>query len=65
MKELSGHTSAVTCVDWQVTKLGNILATCGDDRKVMIWNTDDFSLVHIFETKEIDDWHTATYLGMN
>jgi len=62
--ELCGHTSAVTCVDWQITKLGNLLATCGDDRTIMIWDSTTFKLFHIFETKEIDDWHTATYLAL-
>jgi WD40 repeat protein len=64
VRELTGHTSAVTCVDWQTTKLGNILATCGDDRKIYLWNTDTWDIFHVFETSEIDDWHTATYLAI-
>jgi len=64
VQELVGHTSAVTCVDWQSTKIGNLLATCGDDRTVMIWDANTFALYHVFETKEIEDWHTATYLAL-
>jgi len=42
LHQLRGHTTAVTCVDWKYMQINNlkkeILATCADDRRVMIWD---------------------------
>jgi len=62
--ELTGHTSAVTCVDWKITSQGSILATSGDDRTVRLWKTEPWEIYHVFDTTEIDDWHTVTYLAL-
>jgi WD40 repeat protein len=38
MHSLTGHTTAVTAVEWRtLPSLGEILITCADDRKVMVW----------------------------
>ena len=44
--------------------MGEILATCADDRTVMIWNATNWELYHIFDTKDRDEWHTMTYLAL-
>jgi WD40 repeat protein len=69
MKEertLRGHTAAVTAVDWKATPLCSILATCADDQKVMLWRSNDWTLLKIFETSAHSfDWHTITYLKID
>jgi len=63
---LNGHTSAVTCVDWKQTSVGEILSTCADDRTVRVWNTQTWEILNIFETIEgTNEWHTATYLALS
>ncbi|EGC37763.1 hypothetical protein DICPUDRAFT_97144 [Dictyostelium purpureum] len=71
VKTLTGHTTAVTCVDWQaivkhndVGNAFNILATCADDQTVRIWNTDDWKEILILNTNDIGEWHTVTYLSL-
>jgi len=54
LQVLEGKTAAVTCVDWQQTKLGNILAVSSDDRTMHCWKKEEgqneLSLYHIFHT---------------
>ncbi|KAF2071536.1 hypothetical protein CYY_007135 [Polysphondylium violaceum] len=70
VKVLTGHTTAVTCIDWQVTaKHGMILATCADDQTVRIWNTDNdydnWKEILVFNTTDmVGEWHTVTYLSL-
>ncbi|KAH3760709.1 mitochondrial succinate dehydrogenase complex subunit C [Pelomyxa schiedti] len=65
---LSGHKTAVTSVKWVRTPAGEFLATCADDKTVMIWvvrnssATPEFTLHHVFNTSEVLAWHTVTYL---
>jgi len=71
---LKGHTTAVTCIDWQqTTKYGTLLATCADDQTVRIWNTPTTNMNNTEEWKEIlifnttdmvGEWHTVTYLSL-
>lgn len=44
--ELTGHSMAVTCVDWQRTQVGEMLATCSDDRTVRLWDPASWRLIH-------------------
>lgn len=42
-----------------------ILATCADDQKVMLWNAQTWRLMHVFDTTDdIHEWHTLTYLAL-
>ncbi|PRP86721.1 hypothetical protein PROFUN_02870 [Planoprotostelium fungivorum] len=59
---LSGHTAAVTSVDWTDTVIGQIIATCADDQTIRIYETKDWNLLHVFTTEDIEEWHTLTYL---
>jgi hypothetical protein len=82
---LTGHTTAVTGVDWQLMRRRlpaaassssstteeeegewhEVLATCADDRKVMVWNARTWALMHVFDTSDdIHDWHTLTYCAL-
>jgi WD40 repeat protein len=61
---LTGHTTAVTSVDWQITQLGEILATCADDKTVRIYDGKTWELLHIFESHDVEEWHTITYLAL-
>lgn len=87
-RTLTGHTTAVTGVDWQLmrrlpaasssssaaatatteeeeSEWHEVLATCADDRKVMVWNARTWALMHVFDTSEdIHDWHTLTYCAL-
>lgn len=53
---LSGHTAAVTCVDWRE----GWLATCSDDRTVRIYN-DGLELLHVLKTNDL----FVTYLSIH
>ena len=67
---LLGHSSAVTCIDWTYLNNGikEILATCADDRTVMIWkpqrieNKLKWNLLHTFSPSNVLGWFTFTYL---
>lgn len=60
-QHLKGHVNAVTCIDWQSTDVGEILATCSDDRTVRVYNSqDNFSLYHIFQASDL----YITYLAL-
>ncbi|KAK8829019.1 hypothetical protein WA538_001019, partial [Blastocystis sp. DL] len=36
-KRITGHTGTIKCLDWSAS--GNLLASCGSDRTVRIWNS--------------------------
>lgn len=66
LETLTGHTTAVTSVDWKVMSNGQqILATCADDRTVHIRDGVTFEMKHVLDTKDIPGWYTLTYLGLN
>ena len=66
LETLTGHTTAVTSVDWKVMSNGQqILATCADDRTVHIRDGVTFDMKHVLDTKDIPGWYTLTYLGLN
>lgn len=61
IKHLKGHVNAVTCVDWQQTEVGEILATCSDDRTVRVYSAkEDFALFHVFQASDL----YITYLAL-
>jgi WD40 repeat protein len=64
VQTLTGHTTAVTSVDWSASPVGEILVTCADDKRVMIWQTDSWKLHHEFNTYHIEGWHTLTYIAL-
>eukprot|EP01133_Synstelium_polycarpum_P011557 gene11557-13490_t len=65
IRELRGHTLAVTCVDWQHTKLGCLLVSCADDQTVRVWNTDTWTEIAVFQTtQDVGEWHTVTYIAL-
>eukprot|EP01080_Neovahlkampfia_damariscottae_P002843 gene2843-4249_t len=68
MKELKGHTTAVTSVDWGISPIGEVLVTCADDKKVMVWSIheqfDDWELHHEFFSGDVHGWFTLTYLAL-
>jgi len=39
--ELQGHTGPVWRVSWSHPKHGNLLASCGYDRRLVIWNNNN------------------------
>ncbi len=64
---LSGHTLAVTSVDWKE----NCLITCSDDRSIRLYlfnedQTFDFCFnLHTGANADlIDEWHTLTYASL-
>jgi len=65
---LTGHTKAVTCVDWQETELGFILATCSDDRTMRIYEWIEEKREMQFKMEIVIDfvkeWFTLTYMGL-
>eukprot|EP01080_Neovahlkampfia_damariscottae_P000081 gene81-4330_t len=65
IQTLSGHTTAVTSVDWSLSSNGEILVTCADDKRIMIWNVSSWELHHEFNTYHIEGWHTLTYLALD
>ena len=63
---LTGHTTAVTAVDWEILSNGQcIIATCADDRTVRVTNGSTFELIKVLDTKEIYGWYTLTYMSIN
>ncbi len=67
MKELKGHTLAVTSIDWKKMSDGKeYFVSCSDDNTIRVYDpTDDrFDLLFILNTKFIIDWHTLTYLSL-
>ena len=64
---LSGHTAAVTSVDWkQLKQVGEVLATCSDDKTVRIYQREakEFKLQFVLDTYFLTDWHTLTYMAL-
>lgn len=61
--QLKGHTTAVTGVDWRHTEIGEIIVTCADDKKLMVWLVDGFKLLTEFNS-DVVEWHTLTYLAL-
>jgi WD40 repeat protein len=61
---LTGHSLAVTSVDWRRTAIGNIVATCADDQTVLLYDGQTFELKSKLHTSDIPDWHTVTYLSL-
>ena len=63
---LSGHTLAVTSIDWQ----RDMLVTCSDDRTIRVYqvqsaNKEFAQLRYVLKTNEkVDEWHTLTYLTL-
>ena len=49
VQSLGGHTAAVTCNDWN----GEWLITSSDDRTLMLWKTDTWTLEHTFRTQDL------------
>jgi len=51
---LEGKTAAVTCVDWQPTKVGDLLISSSDDRTVHCWTKhqieEKWELYHKFDS---------------
>lgn len=37
-----------------------LLATCADDKTVMLWNPDTWQLYHVLRSSEVAGWHTFT-----
>eukprot|EP00696_Hemimastix_kukwesjijk_P012454 gnl/Hemi2/25615_TR8607_c0_g1_i2.p1 gnl/Hemi2/25615_TR8607_c0_g1~~gnl/Hemi2/25615_TR8607_c0_g1_i2.p1 ORF type:complete len:665 (+),score=146.60 gnl/Hemi2/25615_TR8607_c0_g1_i2:78-2072(+) len=75
LQTLTGHTSAVTSVDWQRTAVGEVLATCGDDHFLHVWRRGfggadenifpDPKPFCVFDSSpHIAQWHTLTYLAL-
>ena len=66
IKTLTGHTTAVTSIDWKEMANGQLLlATCADDRTVHLRDGVNFEMKHVFGTKDIPGWYTLTYLSLN
>lgn len=63
---LTGHTTAVTSIDWKEMVNGQLLlATCADDRTVHIRDGVTFKMKYLLDTKDIHGWYTLTYLSLN
>eukprot|EP00794_Sanderia_malayensis_P000281 gene281-906_t len=63
---LTGHTTAVTSIDWKNTAIGCIIVTCADDRTIRINNGNDYTLIRVIQTRDmIYGWYTLTYLCIN
>jgi len=81
IKVLTGHKAAVTCVDWTILEnkeKKEMMATCSDDRVIMLWNiirnkinendetekneTLEFVLLQNVQAKTVFGWFTFTYL---
>ena len=66
IETLTGHTTAVTSVDWKEMSNGQlILATCADDRTVHVRDGTTFQMKHVLDTQDIHGWYTLTYLSLN
>ncbi len=65
-QKLSGHTKAVTSVDWQIMEIGEILATCSDDRKIRIYELKgkNFELREEVYIDFVKEWFTLTYIAL-
>lgn len=64
LQTIVGHTTAVTGVDWNHSPLGEILITCADDQRIMVWSVKYWKLLCEFKS-DIPEWHTLTYLSLS
>jgi WD40 repeat protein len=67
VKTLTGHTLAVTSVDWKLMKDSReYFVSCSDDNFIRVYDPseDKFDLLFTLDTKFITDWHTLTYLAL-
>jgi WD40 repeat protein len=61
---LTGHTTAVTAVQWKFEKI----YTCADDRTVRIYNShlNEYNCLYVLNTpKSLFGWFTLTYLKVD
>ena len=56
------HSAAVTAVDWKVTTRGSLLASCSDDRTVVLHCGDTYATLATINTYNIYGWYTLTYM---
>ena len=67
VKVLTGHTTAVTSVKWKKS-LGSsspeMLVTCADDMRVMVWDPLKWELLRTVQTDQLEEWHTLTYVSI-
>ena len=56
------HSAAVTAVDWKQTTRGSVLASCSDDRTVVLYCGDTYTSLHTIRTAGIYGWYTLTYM---
>ncbi|EKX55034.1 Seh1, nuclear pore complex component [Guillardia theta CCMP2712] len=64
----SGHRSAIWKVDWAHPEFGQVLASCSDDRTVIIWREKEFGYSGNSEFKikfEVEIANRMTVTGMN
>jgi len=65
--KLTGHTKAVTSVDWRIMdeRLGELFISCSDDQTARVYDPkDSFKLLFTLSTSFINEWHTLTYLSL-
>lgn len=62
---LTGHSFAVTSVDWKDVGRGTLVATCSDDRTVRLTNGESYQLMRVLNTMDIYGWYTLTYLSFH
>jgi len=54
MHSLTGHTTAVTAVEWRkIPSLGEVLITIADDRNVMVWRLNTPQNIHYHHHQQI------------
>ena len=56
------HSAAVTAVDWKNTVRGSLLASCSDDRTVVLHCGDSYTTLSTIHTSDIYGWYTLTYM---
>lgn len=67
VKTLTGHTLAVTSVDWKrMANQKEYFLSCSDDNFIRVYDPseDRFDLLYTLDTKFIRDWHTLTYMAL-
>lgn len=64
VRTLTGHTTAVTSVKWKRAQgtSPELLVTCADDMRVMVWDPVKWELLRTLQTDQLDEWHTLTYV---
>ncbi|KAI6656459.1 WD repeat-containing protein [Oopsacas minuta] len=56
------HSAAVTAVDWKQTSRGSLLASCSDDRTVVLHCGQTYITLHTIKTAGVYGWYTLTYM---